>query len=96
MPAVAREGDAGVPHCSPYNIAQGSPTVFIDGKPAARRGDPVTMHLLPGSPSCPPHAPPIAVGSASVFADNIPLSRVGDAVSGCTSISQGSPTVFAE
>jgi uncharacterized Zn-binding protein involved in type VI secretion len=97
MPAAARQGDAGVPHCSPYNIAAGSPTVFIDGRPAARKGDPVSMHLKPGPgiPPCSPHAPAIAGGSRSVFVNGKPLVRVGDAVSGCTSIGQGSGTVIS-
>jgi len=95
MPAAARQGDAGVPHCSPYNIASGSATVFIDGRPAARKGDPVSMHLKPGAPLCNPHAPAIAGGSRSVFVDGRPLARVGDAVSGCTSIAQGSGTVIS-
>jgi uncharacterized Zn-binding protein involved in type VI secretion len=95
MPAASRQGDAGVPHCSPYNIAAGSPTVFIDGRPAARKGDPVSMHLLPGSPFCKPHAPSIAGGSRSVFVNGKPLVRVGDAVSSCTSIAQGSGTVIS-
>ena len=95
MPAAARQGDAGVPHCSPYNIASGSATVFIDGRPAARKGDPVSSHLVPGSPLCKPHAPAIAGGSRSVFVDGRPLARVGDAVSGCTSIGQGSGTVIS-
>jgi hypothetical protein len=95
MPAAARKGDAGVPHCSPYNIASGSATVFIDGQPAARKGDSVSMHLLPSYPYCKPHAPSIGGGSRSVFVDGKPLARVGDSVSGCTSISQGSGTVIA-
>ena len=97
MPAAARQGDAGVPHCSPYNISRGSATVFIDSKPAARTGDPVSMHLKPGpgNPPCSPHAPNIGGGSRSVYVNGKPLARVGDSVSGCTSIGQGSGTVIA-
>ena len=97
MPAAARKGDAGVPHCSPYNIAAGSATVFIDGQPAARKGDPVSMHLLPsaGIPPCKPHSPSIGGGSRSVYVNGKPLARVGDAVSSCTSIAQGSGTVIS-
>jgi uncharacterized Zn-binding protein involved in type VI secretion len=95
MPAAARQGDAGVPHCSPYNIASGSATVFIDGRPAARKGDSVSMHLKPGKPLCNPHAPAIAGGSRSVYVNGKPLARVGDSVSGCTSIGQGSGTVIS-
>lgn len=94
MPAVARLGDAGVPHCSGYTIASGSDNVFVNGKPAARVGDSSTSHQLPGSP-CPSHVSTIAVGSSSVFVNNRPLARVGDTLSGCTSIAQGSADVQA-
>lgn len=93
MPAAARKGDAGVVHCSGYVIAQGSPDVFVNGIPIARKGDTVTTHLLPGGP-CPSHAPPIQGCSSTVFANGICVARVGDAVASCTSIAQGSPDVF--
>lgn len=94
MPAASRKGDQGVPHCSGYVIAAGSSDVYINGIAAARQGDTVTAHLLPGLP-CPAHAPPIAQGSRTIFVNNRPLVRVGDPVAGCTFIAQGSPTVFA-
>ena len=95
MPAAARKGDQGIPHCSGYNIAAGSSDVYINGIAAARQGDSVTAHQLPGGRTCPVHAPPIARGSESVFVNSKPLARLGDTVSGCTSIAQGSPDVFA-
>jgi len=55
----------------------------------------VSMHLKPGAPLCNPHAPAIAGGSRSVFVNGRPLARIGDAVSGCTSIAQGSGTVIS-
>ena len=94
MPAAARKGDQGVPHCSGYVIAMGSGDVYINGIAAARKGDSVTAHILPGDP-CPVHAPPIAQGSGTVYVNNRPMARVGDSVAACTSIAQGSPTVFA-
>ena len=94
MPAASRKGDQGVPHCSGYVIAAGSSDVYINGIAAARQGDIVTGHLLPGLP-CPAHAPPIAKGSRTIFVNNRPLARVGDPVAGCTFIAQCSPTVFA-
>lgn len=94
MPAVARKGDAGVVHCSGYNIATGSNDVFVNGRPAARVGDQSTSHLLPGSP-CPSHVSTIAVGSGSVFVNNRPLARVGDGLAACTSIAAGSGDVVA-
>ena len=56
-------------------ILSGSPNVFIDGYPAARRGDPIAPHGY--SPS--PHdSAVIATGSPNVFVNGIPLARLGD------------------
>jgi uncharacterized Zn-binding protein involved in type VI secretion len=95
VPAAARKGDQGIPHCSGYTIALGSEDVFINGIAAARKGDNSTPHLLPGSPSCPAHTAPISRGSETVFVNGRPLARIGDPLAGCTSVSQGSPDVFA-
>ena len=60
--AVHRKGDAWASHCNPTpschasTLAQGSATVFANGKPLARIGDPVAC----GSS--------VAAGSANVFA----------------------------
>lgn len=94
MRPVARLGDPGVPHCSSYTIAQGSPTVFVNLIPAARLGDFSTPHLVP-SRRCFPHVAPIATGSATVFVNLLPIARLGDSLAGCTFIASGSPTVFA-
>ena len=96
MPAAARKGDRGIPHCSGYTIAMGSEDVFINGIAAARQGDNSTAHQLPGSPTCPTHAPSISRGSESVFVNGKPLARVGDTLTGCTAVAQGSEDVFAE
>ena len=94
MPAVTRQGDADITHCStPYRSAH-SPDVYANKIPVSRQGDVNTTHLLPGSP-CPSHAAPIAVGSSTVFINGKGCGRIGDAVSGCTSVAQGSPDVFA-
>lgn len=94
MPAVTRVGDADVTHCSTPFRAQGSADVFCNGIPVSRQGDLNTTHQLPGSP-CPSHAAAIAAGSSTVFVNGRGIGRVGDAVSGCTSVAQGSPDVFA-
>jgi uncharacterized Zn-binding protein involved in type VI secretion len=94
MPAAARKGDAGVPHCSSYTISSGSESVFINGQPAARVGDSSTSHLKPGGSSCPTHVATISQGSSSVFINGRAAARIGDALSGCTSIAQGSSDVF--
>jgi uncharacterized Zn-binding protein involved in type VI secretion len=94
MPAVARQGDQGVPHCSPYSIASGSGDVFVDGMPAATVGSASTSHLVP-SRVCFGHSSSISGGSGTVFVNGKPIARVGDPLAGCTSVSQGSGTVFA-
>ena len=94
MPAVTRKGDADVTHCStPYREAH-SPDVFVNGIPVSRQGDVNTGHLLPGAP-CPSHQAPIAVGSSTVFINGKGCGRIGDVISGCTSVAEGSPNVFA-
>lgn len=94
MPAVTRIGDADVTHCSTPYRAEGSPNVFCNGIPISRQGDLNTGHLLPGSP-CPSHQAPIAAGSTTVFINGKGCGRVGDAISGCTSVAQGSSNVFS-
>ena len=94
MPAVARQGDAGVVHCGGYTIATGSPDVFINNKPVARVGDVSTVHLQPGGKHCVPHTSTITVGSGTVFVNNQPVAYVGSALSACTTIASGSPDVF--
>jgi uncharacterized Zn-binding protein involved in type VI secretion len=94
MRPVARLGDHGVPHCSPFVIATGSPTVFVNSKPVARLGDLSTPHLFPAR-RCLPHVAPILGGSFTVFANGRPLARVGDGLAGCTFVATGSVTVFA-
>ena len=94
MPAVTRVGDADVAHCSGMVRAQGSGSVFVNGIAVSRQGDVNTLHLLPGSP-CPAHNAPIASGSSKVLINGKGAGRVGDAISGCTSVAQGSSNVFA-
>lgn len=79
MPTAARFSDKGTQHDGYYEtvIIAGSPTVFIDGLPAARTGDPLTPHAKPEHP---PHPRKIAGGSATVFIDGLPAARTGDAV----------------
>jgi uncharacterized Zn-binding protein involved in type VI secretion len=94
MPAVTRIGDADIPHCSAPARAEGSPTVFVNSIAWSREGDKNTSHDKPGAP-CPTHTAPIAVGSTTVFVNNRGAGRIGDAISGCTSVAEGSSNVFA-
>jgi len=94
VPAVTRITDADVAHCSGMVRAVGSSDVIVNGLGISRQGDVNTTHLLPGSP-CPSHAAPIAIGSLTVIVNGKGCGRVGDVISGCTSVAQGSPDVFA-
>ncbi len=94
MPAAARKGDAGVPHCSGYTIATASTDVIINGRGAARVGDVSTSHLRPGGKKCPGHVAPISKGSSGVFINGRPAARVGDSLAGCTRVATGSGDVI--
>lgn len=94
MPAVTRIGDADVPHCSGMTRLEGSPNVFANNIPISRQDDVNTSHLLPPAP-CPSHSASITIGSTTVFINNKGCGRIGDAITGCTSVAEGSPTVFA-
>mgnify|MGYP001244053926 CR=1 FL=1 len=95
MPAATRIGDADVPHCSGMVRAEGSPNVFVNGIPWSLQGHVNTPHLLPGGDECPNHTAPIAVGSEKVIVNQRGAGRIGDVISGCTSVAEGSPNVFA-
>ncbi|MGB7799597.1 type VI secretion system PAAR protein [Buttiauxella sp.] len=70
-------------------ITAGSPTVSIDGLPAARMGEPLTPH---DKPEHPPHPRKIASGSVTVFIDGLPAARIGDAID-CGGVVIGGSTV---
>lgn len=94
MPAAARRGDAGVPHCSGYVIGTASSDVLINGRGAARVGDVSTPHLRPGGKVCVIHVAPIVSGSSSVFINGRPAARVGDPLGTCTRVATGSSDVI--
>ncbi len=94
MPAVCRIGHADVPHCGPMERNEGSVNVNVNGIPLSRQTDKNTSHLKPGNP-CPSHTAPIAVGSATVRVNGLGCGRFGDSITGCTSVAEGSPNVFA-
>ncbi|MCE0827235.1 uropathogenic specific protein [Buttiauxella ferragutiae ATCC 51602] len=92
MPLAAKLNDQGTEHNGFHStpIVAGSPTVFIDGLPAARLGDPLFEHSKP--PDHPPHPRAISSGSGTVFIDGIPAARTGDSIS-CGGVVIGSGTV---
>lgn len=73
-------GDIGTDHDGfpPTAVTAGSPTVLIDGKPAARLGDPLAPHDKPKHST---HPRTIAGGSSSIFIDGKPAALTGHAVS---------------
>lgn len=67
MPAVRVLQDLTCGHCfNPTTIASGSPTVFVNNQPAARFGDPITVHVCGLSA----HGGTIAEGATTVFMDS--------------------------
>jgi len=85
-------GDIGTDHNGfpPTPVTAGSPDVFIDGKPAARVGDPLAPH---SKPKHPPHPRSIAAGSSTVFVNGKPLAITGGAVD-CGGVVIGSGSVI--
>lgn len=65
-------------------IKEGSPNVFINGLPAARKGDLVRHHH--GSE-------PIVEGAPNVFINGLPAARMSDRVACDGVITAGSPNV---
>ena len=94
--AVTRIGDDDTPHCSAMTRDGGSTKVKADGIGISREGDDNTSHLLPPNvPPCASHTAPIASGSSKVKVDTKGCGRVTDAITGCTSVAEGSSKVFA-
>lgn len=92
MPAVVRLGDMSCGHgCFPARPSvEGSPNVFVNGKPAHRVGDAWATHCC--GPAC--HVGVASSGSATVFVNGKPLCRVGDAISCGDTMCEGSENVF--
>ncbi|MDR1902913.1 MAG: PAAR domain-containing protein [Treponema sp.] len=103
MPAVARVGDLESGSCpigpsslaGPLSIAEGAGTVFVNGIPVARTGDPyggVHVHIPFPHPT---HGLSCGKGSGSVFIEGKPVFRKGDPTS-CPSVQvDASGNVFA-
>lgn len=92
MSAVTRLGDMASGHgCWPAHPSiEGSPNVFVNGIPVVRVGDAYQPHTCVST-----HGGNLAAGSSSVFVNGKAIGRVGDPVSCGSTVSQGSPNVFA-
>jgi uncharacterized Zn-binding protein involved in type VI secretion len=86
MPGAARVGDADAGVCpngpssltGPTTIASGAGTVFVNGIPVARTGDPYgPPHVHIPIPH-PAHSVFCGQGSSSVFAEGKSVYRIGD------------------
>ena len=90
MPAIARATiDTAGTNTNKGVILQGSSTVFLDGKPVARKGDPIAPY---GSHS----QSKISEGSSDIFVDGIPVARIGDKTDVKDSIITASTDSFAD
>jgi len=78
-PSIALLGDIGTEHDGfpPTPVIAASPDVFLDGKPVARQGDPLSPHDKPNNP---PHPRSIAGGVGSVLVNGKPIAVTGTAV----------------
>jgi uncharacterized Zn-binding protein involved in type VI secretion len=104
MPQVARLADKAqtsadahgcpaCPHPAIGPIVQGSTDVFVNGRPAARKGD-KGVHAV----CCGPNTFTIAKGSPDVYVNGQPLARMNDKTQHCGGtgpITEGSPDVYA-
>lgn len=90
--AVARLYDICTGHtCWPSRPNdQGSPNVFVNGRPAHRVGDHWQVHCCT---DC--HDSVLAAGSPTVFVNGRALGRIGDPVACGSRVATGSPNVFA-
>jgi len=98
MPGVARLGDKCTGHSCfpPRNSNQGSPNVYVNGRPAHRQGDSWEVHCCthPEVPhGC--HSSNLAAGSSTVYVNGRQLGRIGDPVSCGSTVATGSGNVFA-
>lgn len=93
MPKAARLGDIGAGHACfpPTPIISGSGDVSINGRSAARKGDPLLLH---GCGNCPPHPRSISAGSGTVSINGKPAARASDGIGCGGSVSAGSGDVL--
>lgn len=91
MRKAVKLGDIGTDHDGypPTKVIAGSSDVFIDGKPAARVGDPLEPHDKPNNPK---HNRAVATGSSTVFINGKPAALTGGKVD-CGGVTIGTGTV---
>lgn len=92
MPALSYKGAncTGDGCFPPRPSIEGSPNVYVNGKPVLRVGDKYAPHTCGDSK----HDGACSSGSSSVFCNGKPVARVGDDVSCGAAVAMGSPNVF--
>ena len=93
---AARLGDIGSDHTCHFPATpavEGSPNVFINGRPAVREGDAFAPHgCIPDK--IPPHPRKLAKGASTVFINGKHAGRIDDPVDCGGKVVVGSPNVF--
>ncbi|MCL2724717.1 MAG: PAAR domain-containing protein [Polyangiaceae bacterium] len=93
---AARLGDNGSGHGC-HHLAtpaiEGSPDIFINGRPAVRKGHAYAPHDCPRCKK-PKHSRKLKEGSPTVFFNDQPAGRIGDAIDCGGKVVVGSPNVF--
>ena len=93
MPGAVRKGDVCTGHADwgsrPND--EGSPNVFVNGKPSHRKGDHWITHCN-SAPEC--HDSVAKEGSPNVFVNGKPKCRINDPVACGSSMATGSGNVF--
>lgn len=97
MPGIVRLGDLLAPHgCwTPHNMASGSSNVMVNGLPACKVGDSVTVHCEPCNPNVPCHISAQASGASTVLINGMPAARIGDSIACGSTNAEGSGNVIA-
>jgi len=81
MPKISRHKDrcrTGHPCTASAPVLATQYTVFANGKPVLRKGDPVKPHTIKVGLKCLIHGATLKGSSRSVFADGIGVGRRGD------------------
>ncbi|WP_026332787.1 MULTISPECIES: type VI secretion system PAAR protein [unclassified Thioalkalivibrio] len=75
---VVGDLDTGHDGYPPTPVISGSPSVFVNGRPVAREGDPLAPHKKSGKST---HTRNIAPGGSTVLVDGRPVALTGHPVS---------------
>lgn len=97
MPQVSRHADlcrTGHTCTSIVGVRATQFSVYINGIPSLKQGDPVMPHTIRRGLKCIDHPANVRRGSTSVFVEGIPIARVGDSTDRGAMI-RGAVDVFA-